>query len=64
MTHYREFGDWFNSATSTTMTLPDKALASRVRRAIAEMEFLLQDAVVNPVRREFPELIREDESES
>ena len=58
---YAEFGDWFSRTTTLTMAMSDTAQAKQIRRCLAEMQFLLDDAVRIPVRREYPDLISDDE---
>jgi hypothetical protein len=56
---YAEFGEWFNRTTSLTMAMSDKLQGKHIRRCLAEMQFLLDDAVRLPVRRDHPDLFSE-----
>jgi hypothetical protein len=57
---YSEFANWFNRTTSLTMSMLDAEQAKKIRRCLGEMQFLLDDAVKKPVRRDHPDLFSED----
>ena len=53
---YREFGGWFNELTELTIELEktDVEGARKIRRANADMLFLLEDAFARDLRTDYP----------
>ena len=53
---YREFGGWFNELTELTIELEktDVEGARKIRRANADMLFLMEDAFARDLRKEYP----------
>ena len=60
---YKEFSSWFNKTTDLTIAMGKTEEAKRIRRAIAEMLFLLDDAVRIPLVKDYPDLFPEESFE-
>ena len=53
---YREFGTWFDEMTSLTQRIDNPDEARRLRKALADMSFALDDVVLLPIRKDYPGL--------
>ena len=49
----------FNAITDITVDMVDVSRAKKIRKAIADVTFLLEDAVVVPIKLEFPDLVKD-----
>jgi hypothetical protein len=57
---YKEFSDWFDQTTILTLEMETADQVGKLRETLAQMLFLLDDAVRIPISKNYPDLFPDE----